>query len=63
MANLVTKRDFDTKLINLNKKINSNKKKHLIVENEFKKLETFVSICFRGKSHFEDDGIQNYLVF
>ena len=45
------------------KKITSNKTKHLIVENELKKLETFDSIYFRGKSHFEDDGTQNYLVF
>ena len=28
-----------------------------------KKLQTFDSIYFRGKSHFEDDGTQNYLVF
>ena len=28
-----------------------------------KKLETFDSIYFRGKSHFEDNGTQNYLVF
>ena len=28
-----------------------------------KKLETFDSIYFRGKSYFEDDGTQNYLVF
>ena len=28
-----------------------------------KKLETFDSIYFRGKSHFEDDGTQNWLVF
>ena len=28
-----------------------------------KKLKTFDSIYFRGKSHFEDDGTQNYLVF
>ena len=45
------------------KKINSNKTKHLIVENQLKKLETFDSIYFRGKSHFEDDGSQSYLVF
>ena len=32
-ANLVTETDFDNKLINLNEKINSNKTKHLIVEN------------------------------
>ena len=62
-ANLVTKIDFDDKLKNLNKKTNSNKTKHLIVENEFKKLQTFDSIHFLCESHFEDDGIQNYLVF
>ena len=28
-----------------------------------KKLKTFDSIHFRGKSHFEEDGTQNYLVF
>ena len=28
-----------------------------------KKLETFDSIHFRGKSHFEEDGTQNYLLF
>ena len=33
------------------------------MENELKKLETFDLIHFRGKSHFEDDGSQNHLVF
>ena len=28
-----------------------------------KKLETFDSVYFRGKSHFEEDGTQNWLVF
>ena len=27
------------------------------------KLETFGLVYFRGKSHFEEDGTQNYLVF
>ena len=36
-AHLVTKTDFDTKLQSLNKKINSNKTKYLLVENEIKK--------------------------
>ena len=35
----------------------------MLVENEFKKLETVDSIYFRGKIHFEEDGTQNYLVF
>ena len=47
----------------LNRKITANKPKHLLVENEFKKLKTFYSSYFRGKSHFKEDGTQNYLVF
>ena len=47
----------------LDEKINTNKTKLLLVENEFKKLQTFDSIYFRGKSHFEKDCTQNYLVF
>ena len=62
-ANFVTKTDFDAKLSNLNRKITSNKTKHLLVENELNKLKTFDSGYFIGKSHFEEDGTQNYLVF
>ena len=40
-ANLVTKTDFDDKLESLNQKINSNKTKHLLAENELKKLKIF----------------------
>ena len=45
------------------KKIVSNKTKDLVIENEFKKLKSFNSSYFEGKSHFEDDGMQNWLVF
>ena len=62
-GNLVTNTGFYKKLSSLNRKITLNKTKHLMVENELKKLETFNSIYFRGKGHFEDDGTQNYLVF
>ena len=62
-ANLITKRDFNTKLSNLHRKITQNKLKHLLVENELNKLKTFDSSYFIGKSHFEEDGVQNYLVF
>ena len=62
-ASLITKKVFDTKLSSLNRKITSNKSKHLLVENELKKLKTFDSSCFIGKSHFEEDGTQDYLVF
>ena len=48
---------------NFNKKITANKAKHLLVENEMNKLKTFDSSYFIGKSHFEEDGTQNYLVF
>ena len=48
-ANVITKRNFDAKIIEL--------------ENKLKKLKTFDSSYFRGKSHFEEDGTQNYLVF
>ena len=62
-ANLITKTDFDAKLSSLNRKITQNKAKHLLVENELNKLKTFDSSYFIGKSHFEEDGTQNYLVF
>ena len=34
----------------------------MLVENELKKLQTFDSIYFRGRSHFADDGTQSYSV-
>ena len=59
----MTKTDFDAKRSSLNRKIAANKSKHLLVENELKKLKTFDSSNFRGKSHFKEDNTQNYLVF
>ena len=59
----MTNTNFDAKLSNLNRKITPNKSKHLLVENEFKKLKTFDSSYFRGKGHFEKNGTQNYSVF
>ena len=47
----------------LTEKITSNKTKHLLVENEVNKLKTFDLSYFIGKSHFEEDGTHNYLVF
>ena len=35
----------------------------MLVENELKKLETIDWSYFRGKSHFEEDGIENVFVF
>ena len=62
-ANLITKIDFHAKLSGLNKKITQNKAKYLLVENELNKLKTFDLSYLIGKSHFEEDGTQNYLVF
>ena len=33
------------------------------IEKNIKKLQTFDLGYYRGKSHFEEDGIQNYLIF
>ena len=59
-ANLITKTGFDVKLSSLNRKITKNKSKHLLDENEWNQCD---SSYFIGKSHFEEDGAQNYLVF
>ena len=56
-ANLITKTDFHAELSSFNRKIGQNKTKHLLAGNELNKLKTF------GKSHFEEDVTQNYLVF
>ena len=61
-ANLITKTDFDAKLSSLYKKITQNKTKHLLVH-FYKTKHLLDSGYFFGKSHFEEDGTQNYLVF
>ena len=58
-----TKTDFDSRLSSLNRKTTLNKSKHLLTENGLKKLKTFYSSYFIGKSHFEEVGTENYLVF
>ena len=62
-ANLVTKTGFNNSASSLESKIAANKTKNDSIENKFKKLKTFDSHCFIGKTHFEEDGAQNYLVF
>ena len=44
-------------------RITSNKSKHLLVENQLKKLQKFDSSYFTGRNRFEEGGVQNYLVF
>ena len=60
---MITKTDFDAKLSILNRKATANKSKNFLVENGLRKLKTFDSSYFIGKSHFEEDGTQIYLVF
>ena len=62
-ANLVTKTIFDNTVSNLNSKIAKNKPENESIENELKKLKTFDLGDFIGKSYFEEDCAQNYLVF
>ena len=44
-------------------KLLQKKTKHLIVENQLKKVKTFDLGYFIGKRHFDEDGAQHYLVF
>ena len=44
--NLVTKTNFDNKQINFNKKINSNKTKHLLVRNELSNCRHLIQFIF-----------------
>ena len=62
-ANLVTKTDFDNSVSSLDSKITANKTKNESIENKFKKVQTFDLSYFICKSHFEENGTQNYLVF
>ena len=48
-ANVITKRNFDAKIIE--------------IENSINKLISFDLSYFKGKNHFEADRTQNYLVF
>ena len=52
--------DIGNKPVNFNKRINSNNTKHLLVENEFEKLQTCI---FIGQSYFNNDGEKLYLIF
>ena len=61
---MITKPEFDAKLKSISDRVTLNKSKHLLVENELKKLEKFEVAYFRGKNYFDgSDGTKNYLVF
>ena len=59
----MTKTNFDHSVSSLDSKIVVNKTKNESIKNELKKLKTFDSSHFIGKSRFEEDGTQYYLVF
>ena len=59
----MTKTNFDNTVSSLDSKIVKNKTQNEYIENELKKLKTLDMSYFIGKSHFEEDGAQNYLVF
>ena len=63
MGKFSDKNRFWSKLSSLNRKVTSSNTKHVLLENEFKKLKAFDLSYFIGKNHFEEDGAQNYLVF
>ena len=52
-ARLIREKDFDNKRVSFNTKIDLNKAKQVLAENKFKKLQTFNSIYFRGKTQFQ----------
>ena len=62
-TDLIKKAEFDFKLKDISHRVTKNKTKYLLVKNELKKLQKFDTAYFRRKSHFEEDGTQNYLVF
>ena len=59
----MTKTNFDNTVSTLNNKIAVNKTENESIENEIKKLKTLDVSYFIGKSDFEEDDTQNYLVF
>ena len=61
---LIRKPVFHFKLKGISDRVTKSKTKHLLVENELKKLKTLGFSYFRGKNYFEgNDGAQNSLVF
>ena len=63
VSNVVKKANLDAELKKISNRVTSNKSRHLQIEDKLKKIQTFDAAYFRGKSHFEEDWTQNYLVF
>ena len=78
VTNFVNKANFDNKLLSFNERINSNKTKHVLAENELNELSKKVeAISAKGltkdlingykvlnrASYFSSGTLQNYLIF
>ena len=62
--NLVSKNDFDNKLISFNKKITSNKTKYFVIQKILNSLTTNNYNFFLGRMDFtNNDGQQNMFVY
>ena len=62
-TDLIKKTEFDVKLMGISDRFTKNKTKHLLAENELKKLKT-LDLSYFWDSYFEgNDGAQNALVF
>ena len=59
----MAKTTFDALLSTLKMRVSANIRQILSAEDELKKLQTFDSSYFIGRSHFDEDGTQHYLVF
>ena len=59
-TDLIRKPEFDFKLKTISDRVTENKTKHLLVENELKKLNKLGSTFLGGRNYFEgNDGAQN----
>ena len=59
----MNQKDADAKLTNFKKRINSNKAKHLITENELKQLKALDWCYFSDKNLFGNDGFRKMFVY
>ena len=59
----MVKTNFDNTVSSFNNKIAAYKTKNESIDNELKKLKKLDLSYFIGKSHFEEDSIQNHLAF
>ena len=63
-TDLIRKPEFDFKLKGISDRVTKNKTKHLLVENELKKIKALGLRFFGGRKYFEgNDGAENPSVF